>query len=63
MKVQIIKCHCGEVISGCTEPECYTDEEYTKDLKECVEKGYKVDLIENSDFKFGKCKCVKTPNH
>ncbi len=58
-KIQIIICKCGSVFSGCTVPECYTDEDYTKELKGYVEAGCTVDLVPAGNFKFEECRCPK----
>ncbi len=58
--IQIIKYKCcGAVFAACCEPECYTDSEWTRNLKKYVERGDKVEMIENGTLKFGKCECSK----
>jgi len=39
------------------EPECYTEKDWTKNLKEYAQQGHKVEMVES--FKFGECKCKK----
>lgn len=56
-RIQIIICKCGAKISGCTEPECYTNDEYLKDLKKYIEQGCTVDMVGENDFRFQSCKC------
>jgi hypothetical protein len=58
-KIQVIKTKCcGAIFSMCCEPECYTDEDYTKELNEYVTKGCTVEMVEKGKAKFGeKCIC------
>jgi hypothetical protein len=60
MKAQIIKYKCCEnVFAGCREPECYTSKDWLKSLKDYVNKGYIIDLVDVNSFKFDTCKCNK----
>lgn len=61
-KIQAIRCYCGNIFSGCKEPECYTEKEYLKDLKNYVKDGYKIEMLEQEDFKFEKCTCPPVSN-
>jgi DNA-binding sugar fermentation-stimulating protein len=57
-KTQIIKCpKCKSIFAACLAPLCYTDKEWIKNLKEYVQKGFEVDLIESSQLSFERCKC------
>lgn len=57
--IQVVKYKCCEsVFAACCEPECYTDSDWLKQLKKYVNRGDKVEMVE--DFKFGKCRCNKT---
>lgn len=63
--IQIVKTKCcGSVFAACIEPDCYTDKDWLKNLKKYVNRGDKVEMVENGTFKFGgKCNCndvVKT---
>jgi hypothetical protein len=57
--IQILKYKCcGKIFAACSEPECYTDKEWLKGLKQYVNRGDKVEMIEKgTGFKFGKCEC------
>lgn len=62
MKIQIIKYKCcGKAFAACCEPDCYTDEDWTKELKKYVLRGDNVEMVEPGDWKFEKCECNKTP--
>lgn len=60
-KTQIVICKCGVAMAAASEPFCYNDKDWLKDLKQWIKRGYKIDLIEKKDFpdNFGKCKCPK----
>jgi hypothetical protein len=57
--IQIVKRKCcGSVFAACVEPDCYTDKDWLKNLKGYVNRGDKVEMIENGTLQFGgKCKC------
>lgn len=61
--IQILKYKCcGKIFAACCEPDCYTDKDWLKNLKIYVNRGDKVEMIENgSGFKFGKCECKELP--
>lgn len=62
--IQIVKRKCcGSVFAACVEPDCYTDNDWLKNLKEYVNRGDKVEMIENGSLHFSKCECQKTQNH
>jgi len=64
MKSQSIKYKCcGQIFAACCEPECYTDKEWLKDLRKHALKGNKVEVIENDDIQFGRCKCEKKEDY
>jgi hypothetical protein len=56
--IQIVKRKCcGSVFAACVEPDCYTDKDWLKNLKEYVNRGDKVEMIESGTLKFGgKCR-------
>ena len=57
--IQVVKRKCcGSVFAACIEPECYIDEEWLKNLRDYVNRGDTVELVEPGTFQFsGKCKC------
>lgn len=58
--IQTIRYKCCNVIfAACTEPECYTDDDWVKELKKYVERGDIVEMKESANVKFGKCDCKK----
>jgi hypothetical protein len=58
-KCQIIKCHCGNVFAACTEPECFTDKDWQKDVRSYVKGGCTVETVSTAELKemFGVCNC------
>jgi len=51
------KC-CGKIFAACCEPECYTDSDWLKSLKQYVKRGDKVEMMPSGQgFQFGKCEC------
>jgi len=54
------KC-CGKIFAACREPECYTDADWLKNLKQYVQKGHTVEMRESGDVKFGNCECKEEP--
>jgi len=60
-KTQIIKRKCcGTIFAACIEPDCYIDKGWLKDLKNYVNAGHKVEMIDaNSGVQFAKCTCQK----
>ncbi len=57
--IQTINCKCGATIAGCTEPECYEEVDWQKEIRRYVKNGYTIKLVEHEHFKFSKCTCVK----
>ena len=60
--IQIVKYKCcGKIFAGCVEPDCYTDSEWLKNLKKYVNRGDKVQMIENGEtFLFERCTCKES---
>jgi hypothetical protein len=59
-KIQIIKCRCGKIFAACVESECYTDKDWTKELRKYVNGGCTVEMIDSKEFiGFEKCDCNK----
>lgn len=56
--IQSIVCKCGNVFAACSEPSCYTDRVWLRELKKYVEEGCTVKMVEKQDFKFEGCKCI-----
>lgn len=55
-KKQVIKYGCcGKVFAAASEPYCYTDKEWQKDLRKYVSNGCTVEMVES--FEFGNCEC------
>jgi len=52
------KC-CGKIFAACYEPDCYTDKDWLKNLKEYVNRGDIVGLTDEK-IQFGKCECNKS---
>lgn len=59
-KAQIVKCKCGVTFAACAEPNCYTDNQWQRDVREYIKKGCTVDAVEAKSIEFGDCKCLKT---
>lgn len=57
--IQIVKYKCCQkIFAACTEPECYTDKDWQKSLREYATRGDTIEMIhEGSMFKFGICEC------
>lgn len=59
-KAQIIKYKCcGKVFAACTEPHCYEDSDWQKDLRKYIKQGHTVETVQRAGFEFGECKCPK----
>lgn len=56
-QLQVIKCLCGASIAACTEPECYEEKDWQKELRRYVKMGYTVSLEDAGSFSFGSCSC------
>jgi hypothetical protein len=63
-KAQIVRCHCGNVFAACTEPECYTDIDWQRDVRKYIKGGCTVETVTSEEvkeaFASGSCKCDKT---
>lgn len=59
--IQVIKYKCcGNIFAACCEPDCYTDTNWLKDLKNYVESGDKVEMIPSGEgLQFKRCECKK----
>ncbi len=57
--IQIVKHKkCGGFFAACLEPHCYTDKDWLKSLKEYVNRGDTVEMIQNGTLKLQKnCEC------
>lgn len=59
--IQIVKYKCCEkVFAACSEPECYTDKIWLNNLREYINRGDIVKMVENMELNFGKCVCKET---
>lgn len=58
--VQVVryKC-CGEIFAACTEPECYTESDWQKNLREYAKRGEIIEIVESGSVRMSKCKCEK----
>lgn len=55
--IQVVKCKCcGIVFAACSEPYCYTDNDWLKRIKTYQKEGCEVELIKDTPIKFQKCK-------
>lgn len=61
--IQVIVCKCGSEFAACIVPECYTDKDWQKDLRECVKNGCTVKMVESGTFSFERCKCPAVPKN
>lgn len=61
--IQVIKYKCcDKIFAACQEPECYTDRDWTNELKKYVKEGCKVEMKpDGKSFNFEICRCNKTP--
>jgi hypothetical protein len=53
--IQVVKYKCGCIFAACQEPDCYTDKEWLADLKNYVNRGDKVEMVEIGKLKFSNC--------
>lgn len=59
--IQTISCRtCGKTFAACTEPECYTDDEWIADVKKYVKAGHVVKMVEPGTWSLEGCDCDKT---
>lgn len=57
-KIQCISCNGGKVFAACRVPECYTDAEWMKELRNYVsKKGCTVSVVDTGSFSFDSCEC------
>ncbi len=57
-KIQVIKYKCcGIAFAACCEPECYTDRDWHKSLREYANKGHTIEMQESGELKLGRCQC------
>ncbi len=55
-KIQIVRRNCcNTIFASCVEPYCYTDDDWTKQLKIYAEEGRKIEIV--TDFRFEPCTC------
>jgi hypothetical protein len=60
-KSQVLKCKCGKIYAACREPECYEEVSWQRDMrKDIAKRGSTVELLENGQWQFENCVCVKT---
>ena len=57
--IQIIKCKCGKTFAACCEPECYTDKDWQKELRDYVKNGCTVEMVESGNWEMESCTCKK----
>lgn len=57
--IQIIKCKCGKVFAAATEPHCYVDVEWQRDMRKYIKRGCSVEMVNNHEWKFEECVCEK----
>jgi hypothetical protein len=57
--IQIVKYKCCQrTFAACAEPECYTDKDWLKNLKEYVNRGDTVEMVESGlGLRLEKCQC------
>jgi hypothetical protein len=62
-KAQIVKCSHGIIFAACTEPECYEDADWQRDVRRYIKGGCTVDVVTSAEVKelFSQkpCKCDK----
>jgi hypothetical protein len=61
--IQVIryKC-CGKIFAANSEPSCYIDDEWLRNLKEHINRGNIVQMIETGNIRFDLCKCDNETN-
>lgn len=60
--IQVIKYKCcGKIFAACCEPECYTEKDWLKNLRQYALRGDIVEMAESGSVKFGKCECKYLP--
>lgn len=60
-KVQVLKCKCGAKYAACSEPYCYEDTDWLKDLRKCLKEGGTVEMESAEEFRFTSCTCEDEP--
>jgi hypothetical protein len=58
--VQVIVCKCGATFAACTEPECYTEAHWKRDVTKYVKKGCTIKMIPAEENQWGECTCPKS---
>lgn len=53
--IQCIDCPCGKTFAAASEPFCYEDADWQREMRNYIKKGCKVKLVE--DFSFENCTC------
>lgn len=61
--IQVIryKC-CDKIFAACSEPDCYTNRQWLKNLRKDVLEGHRVQMLESRDVKLEKCECEYNQN-
>ena len=55
--IQCINCPCGKTFAASSEPYCYEDAEWQKDMRNYLKKGCTVKMAEKQKWSFNKCTC------
>ena len=56
--IQVVKYKCcGVAFAACCAPECYTDDEWISNLKEYVQRGDIVEMVDSDNIKLSRCTC------
>lgn len=58
-KIQVVTCKCNKHVVAYSEPDCYLDKDWYNQLREYIEKGYKIEIISGDMLNFGECECKK----
>lgn len=58
--IQVIKCKgCGSVFAACREPECWTDKDWQKDVRDYAKQGHIIGMAERGGWTLDGCTCKK----
>jgi len=57
--VQCINCPCGKTFAVCSEPHCYEDADWQKDMRNYIKKGCFVKTTERQNYLLETCTCPK----
>lgn len=61
-QIQTISCrYCGHCYAACMSPECYNDEDWSKEVVMGAKLGHTISMVDHVDFKFDDCECKKHP--